>query len=82
MSPFRDPTAAQIEVATRRLDELQRERKTAETRYRTACASLEAISRRIPSQPDPVPLPIRPRRLLAWTLVGTILGTLALLLSH
>jgi hypothetical protein len=75
LNPYRDATGAQIEVATRQLAGLRREREEVERRYRSACASLEALVSNPPKAPltKIVPAPQRSfsfRRILGWALIG------------
>ena len=79
MSPYRDATGAQIEIATRRLADLRREREEVERRYRSACASLEALVSHPPKAPPPkiVRAPERPfslRHVVGWALVGVFMS--------
>jgi hypothetical protein len=70
LSALRNTTAARIERATRRLDELRRERVEAERNYETACASLEALLADRAAQETPEhltpSLPLRRSHVLKW----------------
>jgi outer membrane protein TolC len=79
---LRDTTAARVERAERRLDELRRERQACEQSYRAARATLESlIAARGPELPPvPVPLaPARPRPILAWACAGALFAVFVLL---
>jgi hypothetical protein len=81
LSHSRDTTAARVETAERRLDELRRERQACERRYRDACAALEGLVwARAPELP-PVPVPLvlqRGRPIFAWGCVGGLLAVFVL----
>ena len=79
---MRDTTAARVERAERRLDELRREHQACEQSYRAAQAALETLllARAPELPPVPVPLaPARPRPVLAWACVGGLLAVFVLL---